>query len=167
MWHYAQWYWKPTINQFLSVEKRPSWSGDSPPTFKVFNIQWISTLQIRFIVFRWLEHLQAVRQSPEDNPRSGRPTTAVNENSIDAVQTMLDVDRRVTVCITSMKSFRWVKYVRDVSRLSSRKDKRVRQCQVLWVTLEDYGENFWRRLVTANETRIPYYKSEAKEQYNG
>ena len=41
-------------------------------------------------MFRWLERLLAIRESLEDDPRSGRPTTAVNDNSIDAVRIMLD-----------------------------------------------------------------------------
>lgn len=44
------------------------------------------------------------------------------------------------------------------------RDERVRQCQVLQILLEDYGENFWRRIVTVDETWLPYYNPETKAQ---
>ena len=41
---------------------------------------------------------------------------------------------------------------------------RVQQCEMLKLTLEDNGDNFWNRLVTVEETWIPYFNPETKEQ---
>ena len=43
-------------------------------------------------------------------------------------------------------------------------DERVRQCQALLFLLEEYGDDFWRRIVTVDETWLPHYNPETKAQ---
>lgn len=44
------------------------------------------------------------------------------------------------------------------------KDERVRQCGALLFLKEEYGEEFWQRIVTTDETWLPYYNPETKAQ---
>lgn len=143
----------------------------------VFGVQAMS----RSTVFRWLDLLKTGRDSLEDDPRQGRPSTAVSDKSVAAVKNVLEDDRRATVRDIAEEvgiSAERVHYVlheelhmtkvcaRWVPRLlgAEQKAERVQKCEMLKLTLEDYGDNFWRRLVTADETWIPYYNPETKEQ---
>ena len=49
----------------------------------------------RATVFRWFAEFKRGR-SFEDEPRSGRPSTAVTEDNVTAVRSMLQHDRRIT-----------------------------------------------------------------------
>ena len=44
------------------------------------------------IVFNWFREFQRNKFGVQDAPRSGRPSTSVTEQTIDAVQTILECD---------------------------------------------------------------------------
>ena len=132
-------------------------------------------------VYNWIEKLKQGRDSLEDDSRSGRPSTSVNQHSIARVEELLEEDRRLTVSDIAEKVYisegsahtilherlglRWVS-ARWVPKLLAPEQKleRVRVCSSLQFLLEEYGENFWRRIVTTDETWLPYYNSETKAQ---
>lgn len=131
-------------------------------------------------MFRWLDRVKSGRDSLEDEPHHGRLSTAVSENSVNAVKTFLDDDRRATVCDMAEElgiSSERVHHIlheklhmrkvctRWVPRLlgAEQKIERVQKCEILKLILEQYGDNFWR-LATTDKTWIPYYSLETKEQ---
>ena len=48
-------------------------------------------------VKKWAALFKAGRQSTEDDPRGGRPSTAVTEENVEAVEDLVMNDRRVSV----------------------------------------------------------------------
>lgn len=54
-------------------------------------------------VARWIESLKAGRDSLEDDPRSGRPSTAVTEDIVDRVRVLVQEDPHVTIAVLSQE----------------------------------------------------------------
>jgi histone-lysine N-methyltransferase SETMAR len=132
-------------------------------------------------VSRWVTLFKGGRESVEDDPRSGRPRTAIIPETIDKVHDMVLADRRLkvreiaeTIGISadrvhhilteelgmSKVSARWV------PRLLSPEQKRVRAVTSK-TNLALYKRNkqeFLRRFVTMDETWVHYYTPETKEQ---
>lgn len=130
-------------------------------------------------VTRWFNEFQRGRQSLEDEPRSGRPSTAVNPDLIETVEKLIKEDRRIKVAQVatltgvsigsietiihehlkmSKVSARWVpRNLSDTDR-----QKRV-DCskQLLTLCLSD-KENFYHRVVTGDETWIHHWDPESK-----
>ena len=48
-------------------------------------------------VYEWFARFRGGRESVSDNPRSGRPATAVSDENIEKVRTSITNDRRLTV----------------------------------------------------------------------
>ena len=105
----------------------------------------------------------------------------MNQHSIALVEAALEEDRRlaisdiaetVSISIGSAHSIlhdrlglRWVS-ARWVPKplAPEQKLERVRQCSSLQFLLEEYGGDFWFRIVTTDETWLPYYNPETKAQ---
>ena len=48
-------------------------------------------------VYKWLQRFNTGRESLEDDPRSGRPSTSVTAENIETVEELIEKDRRVTI----------------------------------------------------------------------
>ena len=48
-------------------------------------------------VYKWIQRFREGREDLEDDPRAGRPTTSRNAEKIDAVQHLIDEDRRIMI----------------------------------------------------------------------
>ncbi|XP_066976074.1 protein GVQW3-like [Macrobrachium rosenbergii] len=46
--------------------------------------------------YKWITRFRSGRDDVEDDPRSGRPSTSVCEENIDAVRNLIEEDRRIT-----------------------------------------------------------------------
>lgn len=132
-------------------------------------------------VYNWIDHFKSGRESLEDYSRTGRPTTSTTHDNIHRARDLLDGDRRITIddiaeslgishgaahqILVEELGMRKV-CARWVPKLlaAEQKDERVRQCLCLQLLLEEYGEDFWRRIVTVDETWLPYYNPETKAQ---
>lgn len=133
-------------------------------------------------VYKWVNRFESGRVSLEDDPRSGRPATCVTEETVALVADVVNKNRRVTVreiaVSTGISSTRQVHEIlrqrlqmrkltaRWVPRLltDSQKRDRVVACRELQHICEDLGEDFWSRLITTDETWLPFYLPESKEQ---
>ena len=73
---------KSNLNQAQSLERLTQAFGDLVPS--------------RATVFNWFVEFKRGRTSFEDEERSGRPSMAVTEDNIDAVEKMVQEDARVT-----------------------------------------------------------------------
>jgi len=135
----------------------------------------------RATVYRWVQHFKSGRDTLKDDPRSGRPRDVITEENVAAVETLLMEDRRITIreiassigCSegavhsilhdslgVSKVSARWVPRLLGPEKKRDRKE----HCLLLLDLLAQYGDQFWRRIITTDETWIPYYNPETKEQ---
>jgi histone-lysine N-methyltransferase SETMAR len=129
----------------------------------------------------WINRFKSGRQSLDDDHRTGRPSTSVNEENVAAVEELVMEDRRVTVreiaralCISfdsvhsilhnhlgmSKVSARWVPRLLGPDQ----KLNRTVTCGQLVDLAKRYGENFWLRIITVDETWVPYFNPETKSQ---
>ena len=60
---------------------------------------WGDEAPSRSNIFMWFREFQHGQFDLEDRPRSGRPSSAVTEENIDAVRKLLDADRRVSYTV--------------------------------------------------------------------
>lgn len=114
-------------------------------------------------VYRWIDRFKTGRTSLEDDPRSGRPSTSVNERNITAVEDLLKEDRRMTIRQISVRLGIGTRQVHDilhdclgVSKVSARwvprllgpeqKLNRSDTCRQLQELLARYGDEFWQPL---------------------
>ena len=65
-------------------------------TAKKLKLHYGDSAPDRSNVSRWISRFTSARQSLEDDPRSGAPTTAKTRTSIDLVKGILHGDRRAT-----------------------------------------------------------------------
>ena len=135
----------------------------------------------RSTVYRWIQLFTEGRQSLEDDPRSGRPSTAVTEESVAAVEKIVMEDRHVTIReiaqtmdISSSTAHEILHNRLQLNKLSARwvpcllepelKHNRVEACRELLEISDQYGKGFWQRTITVDETWIPYFNPETKDQ---
>ena len=130
---------------------------------------------------RWAALFKSGRTSLDDDPRSGRPSTAVNEDSIRAVETCILEDRRVTIAELEQEtglshgsiltiihehlgmnkvSARWVPKSLNADLKKKRHDISMENLELM----EQDLENFKLRVVTGDETWVYHYDPESKRQ---
>jgi histone-lysine N-methyltransferase SETMAR len=132
-------------------------------------------------VQKWVSRFKDGRESLEDDPRSGRPTTSVSDENVGRVEELVELDRRVTLRELSDQlgiSFGSIQEIvsdrlgfskicaRWVPRLLGpmQKRDRVNHCRELLALSWEYGEQFWQRIITVDETPLPFFNPETKAQ---
>ena len=124
-------------------------------------------------IVRWLRAFFAGRESLEDNPRSGRPITAVTQNNIDAVKDLVDEDPHIsndniaTIVDTILEQYlhlrkissRWVPY-------ELTQEQRQRRVNICTENLTKFESGAWRLcdVITRGETWVYHGKIESKQR---
>jgi [histone H3]-lysine36 N-dimethyltransferase SETMAR len=136
----------------------------------------------RSTVSRWVKRTceEHGHTDLDDQPRKGRPQTAMTEDTIDRVNNLIQSDRRVTVAELSMQleigegsvcnilkelgyskvCARWVP--RQLT--DSHKERRKAICSKLLTRLHADGDEFLGRIVTGDETWLHHFDPETKRQ---
>lgn len=129
----------------------------------------------------WVNEFKRGRTDTDDEPRSGRPKTATNQEMIDKVHDIVLADRRVKVLeiaeavgISADRVWTILHEHLDMSKLSARwvprlltPEQRRNRVVTSESCLKMYKRNpqeFLRRFVTVDETWIHHYTPESKEQ---
>lgn len=133
-------------------------------------------------VYKWVQRYAAGRESLEDDPRSGRPATCVTPEMINTVKGIVSENRCITVReIAAKAGIESTRQVHDILTIhlemrkltarwvprllsNSQKQDRVAACRELLRMSAQLGESFWSRLITVDETWLPFYLPESKEQ---
>lgn len=134
----------------------------------------------RSTVEKWLQLFRQGRESTEDDPRSGRPTTSTSSDCVEAVQTLIESNRKMTTreiaetLDISLGSV--VEILRDhlgMSKISSRWVPRLltnqmkatrRDLSLVFMNKFDQDpENFLERIVTGDETWLYLHDPESKQ----
>ncbi len=132
-------------------------------------------------VCRWNREFARGRESLLDDPRSGRPTTGVNQENIETVRSLVESDRRLSVRSIAEQSQLSYGTVREVlhaklgmSKVCARwvprmltnadKQKRVQTSRDLLAIYDQDPERFEERIMTEDETWIHHYDPETKQQ---
>ena len=132
-------------------------------------------------IYRWIDHFKNGRETLQDDLRSGRPNTSTNGLLIQLVKEMILQDRRVTVREISSQLSISVGSTEEIihdylglNKISARwvprlltmvhKQNRVKACKANRKLLKAYGEDFWDRLITVDETWLPFFNPETKQQ---
>ena len=167
--------WRAIIN-FLQKERlSPTEAG------KKLKLHYGDSAPDRLTVSRWMRRFTSGRQSLEDDPRSGAPTTAKTCTNIDVVKDLLNADRRATYDELEEQSglsrgtLQWIIHeelkmkkvcARWVPRLLTEEQRQSRHdlCVMNLNMLEELGDNFWCRIITADETPISHFMPETKRQ---
>ncbi len=138
-------------------------------------------------VYRWLRRFKEGRTDVCNEARSGRPSDAVNEETINIVRYLLNADRRVTVTdihrematqygyaaisrgsihtiLTRELEMRKVS-ARWVPRLltNAHREARMSAALELLSRYHEEGEDFLSRIVTGDESWVHYWTPETKE----
>ena len=130
-------------------------------------------------VKKWAALFKRGRTSIEDDPRSGRPTTAVNDQNIRRVEQLIMVDRRITIAelvsemgLSAGSVETIVHKELKMSKVSARwvprnlnlqdRHRRVECCRELSGLWEEGADDFLLRLVTGDETWIHHWDPESK-----
>ena len=132
-------------------------------------------------VKRWAVETKCGRRSLGDEPRSGRPATAVTEENVAALETMIKEDRRITVqemahalgiSVGSVETIlhdhlnmnkvcaRWVPRMLTEQMKANRLEKSRENLGLMEASME----NFEKRIVTGDETWVYHYDPECKQQ---
>ena len=135
----------------------------------------------RSTVYEWIAKFKNGRTSLEDSPRPGRPVSSCTPENVNRVKACIIEDRRMTISEISeslgLNAFTVHQIIHqelDMRKLTARwvprllnedqKKKRVEICQNLLMKAENALEEFWSRLVTMDETWLPYFMPETKLQ---
>ena len=131
-------------------------------------------------VEKWLQLFRQGRESTEDDPRSGRPSTSTSSDCVEAVKTLIDNNRKVTtrevaetldISIGSVVeilhdhlgmskiSSRWVPRLLTKEMKAARRD-----LSLVFMNKFDQGpENFLQRIITGDETWLYLHDPESKQ----
>lgn len=135
----------------------------------------------RSTISKWFGRFAEGRTSLDDDDRCGRPSSHGNEVNEKLVWNLIQSDRRLTFDELQKKSGlsrgtlqRIIHDRLELSKVSARwvprlltaeqKANRVTNSSVCLGLMEDYGNSFWRRLITADETPLPHFMPETKRQ---
>lgn len=133
-------------------------------------------------IYRWFNEFKWGRDSLDDETRTGRPPTAVNESNVIAVEKLIKQDRRITyeLILDEIKSLspptlneilhnhldinnvfaRWIPH-----RLTDdQKDRRVSWCKSMIKKFDNGKSKLLEHVVTGDETWIYQYDPESKRQ---
>lgn len=169
-------------NEFRAVIKHFWMDGKTATEIRdiLQKVHGTSTPSFSTISF-WVSKFKRGRTSTKDEPRSGRPKTATNEEMVSKVHDLVLADRRVKlreIAETTGISYERVQNIvhehlgmrklsaRWVPRLLTVDNKRNRvttskECLAL---LKRNPTDFFRRFVTVDETWIHHYTPETKQQ---
>ncbi|XP_045101297.1 uncharacterized protein LOC123498196 [Portunus trituberculatus] len=132
-------------------------------------------------VYKWIERFQNGREAVEDDEGRGRPTTSKSNENIDAVRSIIEEDRRLTihqiaetVSISvgsahsilheylglSKLSARWVPKALCPDQLNFRSELST----VILTKIEANEDNFFSQIITGDETWVYQYDPETKQQ---
>ena len=132
------------------------------------------------MIYKWIDRFNDGWDTPEDAPRSGRPTTVSTELNTTRIESALDEDRRSTLRqleetlgISKSTIHNVVSQTLGMSRVSARwvpklltdeqKRRRVVVCRDLIRSWQ--GErNYLSRIVTGDETWVYHHEPESKVQ---
>lgn len=138
-------------------------------------------------VYKWIKRFREDgRTSTHDEPRSGRPSDSLNEDTIACVRTLLDEDRRYTVSdiqsqmaerflnVTSRTTIhRALTEVLEMSKVSARwvprelsdehRKNRMGAALELLTRYNEQGDDFLNRIVTGDESWIHFWTPETKQ----
>lgn len=132
-------------------------------------------------VKRWAAEFKRGRNSVLDDPRSGRPSTAVNQENIDKIQALVHADRRIKVREISASTGLAKPQISEImhhhlnlSKLSARwipkilteqnKQKRLETSDRLLALYNSDPQNFLGSCVTEDETWVHHYDPESKQE---
>lgn len=138
-------------------------------------------------VYKWIQCFKEGRAETHDDARSGRPSDALNEDSICAVRTLLEENRRYTITdlhremstrflIDKSRTtiFRILTEALDMRKISARwvprllsDDDKKRRMGAALEFLQEYnevGHEILDRVVTGDESWIHFWTPESKEQ---
>jgi [histone H3]-lysine36 N-dimethyltransferase SETMAR len=132
-------------------------------------------------VFVWFKRFRDGRKSTDNNIRSGRPATAVNDENIARVDELIRGDRRLTVKdimrslgIGAMAVNEIIHDRLGFSKVCARwvprqltpdnKETRFNICADLCERYSNEGDGFLHRIITGDETWIHQFEPESKRQ---
>ncbi len=132
-------------------------------------------------IFRWFAAFKIGKTNLEDDPRTGRPASAVTQENIDAVERMIDEDRRVTyqqiqeeLGISSAATNIILREKLGVRKLVSRwiphllteeqKQKRLTWCKFMKEKFREGQFKLVWDILTGDETWIYQFDPETKHQ---
>lgn len=145
--------------------------------FKVFGDSCPSEFVIKF----WSKQFKQGRVSLEDDPRSGRPISAVTADNVEKVKKLILADRRIKqweiardVGISKERVHEIIHEHLGMSKVSARwvpkmltpfdKQRRVECCQSFLDLVKDKEEETILRIVTCDETWIRQWDPESKQE---
>lgn len=164
------------VIKFLTKE------GNTPSQIKlrmlpVFGDSCPSDFTIKF----WCKQFKSGRDSLEDDPRSGRPISALTDENVAKVKNIILEDRRVKqweiardVCISKERVGEIIHGHLNMSKVSARwvpkmltaldRDRRVKCCQEFLDMSRGREEEIISRIVTCDETWIRQWDPESKQE---
>lgn len=134
-----------------------------------------------FIIKFWSKQFKHDRESLEDDPRSGRPISAVTADNIEKVKELILADRRIKqweiardVGISKERVHEIIHVHLEMSKVSARwvprmltpfdKQRRVESCQTFLDMVKGNEEEIISRVVTGDETWIRQWDPESKQE---
>jgi len=135
----------------------------------------------RSTISRWAQRFREGRLSIENDPKSGRPRTSTDEQSVERVLQILEEDRRVTCeeiahCagISRVSAYRILAERLHKRRIAARwvlhdlseeqKCRRVEIAQQLLHRFREEGNEFLQKMVAIDETWIRNFEPQLKSQ---
>ena len=132
-------------------------------------------------VKNWAQDIRLGRRSIQDEPRSGRPSTATTEENIETVEKLIMEDRRITLDmiahimgISHGTVFNIIHEELMMTKICAywvpkmlRTHEKANRVQIATENLERYRQNpedFLSRIVTGDETWIYYYDPETSPE---